>query len=134
MDNLRLSFIAAVTAFVCLIAGPVSAFNVDGRVTSDDNYTTVYNMDFYVYNTWNGYGGNQRIEGGKLRIGRDGNSGDIYMLLEVPTSIVDNVYGSPANASGSGWYYGHSFNDLKYSDAFEFQVDTGCGGTFIEVD
>ncbi len=134
MEKLRLSFIAAATAFLCLVAGPVSAFNVDGRVTSDDNYTTVYNMDFYVYNTWNGYGGNQRIEGGKLRIGRDGNSGDIYMLLEVPTSITDNVYGAAANTSGSGWNYGHPFSDLKYSDSFEFQIDTGCGGTFIEVD
>lgn len=46
MEKLRLSIIAAATAFVCLIAGPVLAFNVDGRVTSDDNYTTVYNMDF----------------------------------------------------------------------------------------
>ena len=56
------------------------------------------------------------------------------MLLEVPTSIVDNVYGAAAGTSGSGWNYGHPFSDLKYSDAFEFQIATECGSSFIEVD
>lgn len=129
----QLSIVAAVTAFLGLGAVPASAFTVDGVVSSDDNYTTVYAMDFYVYNTWNGYGGNQRVEGGKLSIGRDGTNGDIFMLLEVPTTIVDNVYGNAANSS-TGWWYGHSYYDLKASDSFEFKVDTECGDSFIEVD
>lgn len=134
MDFRQLRMFAVAAVLLCVGAAPAVAFNVDGRLTSDDNYTTVYNMDFYVYNTWNGYGGNQRIEGGKLSIGRDGASGDIYMLLEVPTSIVDNVYGSAAQTNGSGWNYGHPFSDLKYSDSFEFQIGTNCGSSFIDVD
>lgn len=130
----KLSIVAAASAFLWVGAAPATAFTVDGRLSDDDNYTTVYDMDFYVYNTWNGYGGNQLIQGGKLRIGRDGDAGDIYMLLEVPISIVDNVYGSAAQTSGSGWWYGHSYSDLRKSDSFEFKIATESGTKFIEVD
>jgi hypothetical protein len=119
-------------AALCLGALPAYSFTVDGRVSSDDNCTVSYDLTWYVWDKWNGAGGNQKVYGGKLRIGRDGPAGDMYMLVEVPTSIVDNVYGDPADASGSGWTHGHSFDDLKYSDSFEFQ--TIYGDKFIEVD
>ena len=129
----QLGLIAA-TAALLFSAESALAFTVDGRVGSDDNYTVAYDLDFYVWNTDNGNGGNQRVEGGKLRIGRDGPAGDMYMMVEVPTSIVDNVYGAAAATPGSGWTQSQPFNNLRYSDSFEFKVNTIYGEKVIDVD
>lgn len=128
-----LSVITAAAALV-LSAAPAFAFTVDGKVSADDNYTTSYDLDFYVWNTNNGAGGNQRVQGGKLRVGRDGPSGDMYMMVEIPTSIVDNVYGDAADTAGSGWTQGHPFNDLRYSDQFEFAIKSDCSDKVMQVD
>lgn len=110
------------------------AFTVDGRVSSDDSYSVSYDLTYYVWNTQSG--GNKIVSGGHLRLGRDGDAGDIYLMLELPTSLVDNVYGAPAYDSDSGWTQknAHSFKDLHRSDAFEFTVATTSGDKFIKVD
>ena len=129
----RLKVIAIAAALV-LSAGSAMAFTVDGRVSGDDNYTVSYDLTFYVWNT--NSGGDQIVEGGSLRLGRDGANGDIFMLLELPTSIVDNVYGDPSEDPNSGWagkHY-HTYTHIVQSDAFEFEVATTSGDQFIKID
>ena len=46
MDFRQLRMFAVAAVLLCVGAAPAGAFNVDGRLTSDANYTTVYNMDF----------------------------------------------------------------------------------------
>lgn len=129
------TFGAITTAAVLMMSAvSASAFTVDGRVSSDDNYTNNYDLDFYVWNTDFGNGGNQRVEGGKLRIGRDGANGNMYMMVEVPTTIIDNVYGTAAQTAGSGWDQNQPFNNLRYSDSFEFKVNTIYGQKVVDVD
>lgn len=123
-----------VAAALVLSASPAVAFTVDGKLSTDDNYTATYNLDFYVWNTQSG--GNQLVDGGKLRVGRDGDAGDIFLMVEVPVALVDNVYGEAAGHPDSGWTQpiGHPFKALSHSDAFEFVVSTTYGDKFLKVD
>jgi len=130
----QLGRIAATAALLCVSAVSAQAFTVDGRLSDDDNYSAVYDLDFFVSTDCGPSYNSQTVSGGKLHIGRDGSDGDVYLLVEIPTSIVDNVYGDAADDSGSGWDDGHSFYDLKRSDGFSFSVNTKYGWKWLDVD
>jgi hypothetical protein len=116
--------LASLTAAAFAVSSGAQAFELDGQVTAADNYTTVYELEFRVTNV--GYpdpGPTQYLSGGSLRIGRDpGPSGDVWMLLEVPIELGDNIYGTSAHVL-NGWVYsGHSFTSLADSDLFSFNI------------
>jgi len=87
----------------------------------------------------------------------------IYAALSAPTDFVDNVYGAPADADGSGWWgtasyeqtnkdgtvklnkdgtvkiktkdiKGHSFKQLLGSDKLEFDLTTKTGTSSVNFD
>lgn len=113
-------FAAALMTASLLAPASSSAFTLDGVLTAGDVYTEVYDLSFALTGGTfpSGFDGS-----GKLHIGKDGN--DVFMLVEVPIDVVDNVYGTAANTAGSGWTSigGHTFGELNGSDKFEFRLD-----------
>jgi len=106
--------LAGLTAAAFAVSSGAQAFELDGRVTPDPGPT-------------------QYLSGGSLRIGQGSSLGDsavdIWMFLEVPIALVDNVYGTSAHA-GTGWIYsGHSFTNLSGSDLFSFSVKIKDGSS-----
>ena len=112
---------------------PAGAFSLDGLLTGADNYTASFDLDFLVESKTSDP--NTQVSGGILKIGRDGTDGDIFMFLEVPIAIVDNVFGTAAATAGSGWNPpDHPFSKLESSDAFEFKLDVGGTNKFVKVE
>jgi hypothetical protein len=115
--------LAGLTAAAFAVSSGAQAFELDGRVAADENYTTVYQLEFRVTNV--GYpdpGPTLYYTGGSLRIGRDpGPTGDVWMFLDVSIQVTDNVYGTSANAN-TDWPYGHTFSNLESNERFIFSI------------
>ena len=76
---------------------PAQAFTLDGVLSTGEAaaYTNEFDLTFEL----EGNGG-KTVNGGSIRIGRDGSDGDIFMLVDVPIEITDVVYGDPASVDG----------------------------------
>jgi PEP-CTERM motif len=90
---------------------------VDGRYTSGEGYTTLYDVSMDIK-------GGGSLTGGQLWVTQDSATKDLYLALILPTSYVDNTYG--ANAAPD-WNNGHKFSDLLNSDMATFQIYTESG-------
>lgn len=142
--------LAALTAAA---ASSASAFVLDGRETGTEYATAdVFAVDFLLtgvnlsFDTTDGTAdGDITISGGTLKIGRVGTTGDIFAILNVPISVVDNVVGpdatgSPTATAGSGWLPGttgapkHPLDKLVKSDKFEFTLPVGGGNAPVNID
>lgn len=112
------------------LAAPAGAFTLDGILTAGDAYTDTFDLSFELDGKRKNSAG-KTVDGGSIRVGRDGADGDIFMLFEIPIDVVDNVYGDPARTAGSGWVkqdgspQGHSLGDLLGSDKLEFDLTVG---------
>lgn len=112
-------------------AMPAAAFSVDGKLTNPNeymcaNYCVSYDVDLKVTGT-PGYPGHV-MHDGWLNIGRDGPSGDVFVMFEMPTAIVDNVYRPSGNAPE--YWSPHTFSHLLEYDKLKFKVD----GKFVKLD
>ena len=131
-SHLRLLGLVAATG-LAFAAAPATSFTVDGVLgTGEYAGGDTYGIEFQVELDGGGF---QSINGSSLHIARDGAAGDIFMFFDVPTSIVDNVYGLAALTPGSGWDPpDHPFSKLAKSDKFEFVLDVGGVGGKVKVE
>jgi hypothetical protein len=117
-----------VAAASILTPVPATAFTIDGIVSDDDTYTSNFGLIFELEGKKDGID-NKIVDGGTIRVGRDDTG--VFILVEVPIDVVDNVYGIAAATFGSGWVkedgispQGHSLGDLLGSDKLEFDLTT----------
>jgi len=141
MGNALRNTMSASAIFVgasMLMATSANAFTLDGIDTAGDNYTASFDLTFDLDGKKDDP--DKTVNGGKIRIGRDGPDGDVFMLFEVAIDVVDNVYGAAAGTAGSGWVkqdgspQGHSLSDLLNSDKLEFDLSVGGSSVGVRVE
>ncbi len=104
-STMRKTALAAALAAVCTQAG--ATLVADGKFDATEGYQL--GITFGINDT------HGTTNYGKLYFGQD--AGGQYLYIQMPLGYVDNVYGAPANDTGTGWFSGHSFLDLLQGDS-----------------
>jgi len=129
MMSSKQTFGVVVAAVLTVIAVPAMALpTVDGRFDPAEGYTSEQSVVFQVQNLA------LPTTGGVLHTAIDPVTGDLFAHLALPTSLVDNTYGSNSIGWGADAPSGksHKYKDLKGSDEADLVIYDGRGNVVLK--
>jgi hypothetical protein len=127
MSSKRMVGVLAAAAAIALAAPAMALPTIDGRFDAAEGYTSSQSVVFQVENLA------LPTSGGVLHTAVDPVSGDLFVHIALPTSLVDNTYGKNAIGWGSLAPSGknHSYSDLKGSDQADIVITDSSGSVVV---
>lgn len=133
MNHIRKAIITAAMT-TAAVSSHAESITLDGVLSSTNEYSHVYNVDFNVDDQGVSYNGVVRLGQGSNADGTTGGSNDIFMLVEVPTELTDLTFGVNTAPGWAGTGDANEFGEMEYGKVTGSEkLGFDLGGEAVEI-